>query len=119
MSVLIVHELAKSYGADLIFSGASFRVEREDRIGLVGPNGAGKSTLLLLLAGTLPPDAGTVSLAGGTRIGYLPQDAGLEPGRSLYDELLSIFAEVHAWEAELGELAAQMSDPDVLARPNE
>ena len=118
MSVLSVHELAKSYGAELIFSGASFRVEPEDRIGLVGPNGSGKSTLLLLLAGALTPDTGDISLATGTRIGYLPQDAGLEPGRSLHDEALSVFAEVHTWEAELGALANQLSDADLLAQPD-
>ncbi|HEY7832727.1 MAG TPA: ABC-F family ATP-binding cassette domain-containing protein [Ktedonobacterales bacterium] len=117
MSVLVAHELAKSFGADLIFSGAAFRVEPDDRVGLVGPNGAGKSTLLLLLAGQLTPSAGTVTLEAGTRVGYLPQDAGLEPGRSLYDEALAVFAEVHAWEAELADLAERLGDPDLLARP--
>jgi ABC-2 type transport system ATP-binding protein len=34
--------------------------------GLLGPNGAGKSTLINLLAGFLPPSAGTVTLDGAT-----------------------------------------------------
>jgi ABC-2 type transport system ATP-binding protein len=33
--------------------------------GLLGPNGAGKSTLIHMLAGFLPPSAGTVTLDGG------------------------------------------------------
>lgn len=119
MSIAVASALAKSYGADLIFSGASFRIEQEDRIGLVGPNGSGKSTLLLLLAGLLTPDEGTISLAAGTRVGYLPQDADLAPERSLYDELLSVFAEVRAWEAELADLAARLADAALLARPDD
>jgi ATP-binding cassette, subfamily F, member 3 len=115
MSLAIVTDLAKSYGADLIFSGATFRIERDDRIGLVGPNGAGKSTLMLLLAGQLTPDAGHVALASGVRVGYLPQDSDFRPEHSLRDEMRAVFGEVHAWEAELQRLAGQLSDPDLLA----
>jgi ATP-binding cassette subfamily F protein 3 len=118
MSIAVVSALAKSYGADQIFSGASFRIEQDDRIGLVGANGSGKSTLLLLLAGLLTPDAGSLTLAAGTRVGYLPQDADLTPERSLQDELLSVFADVRAWETELADLAAQMADAELLARPD-
>jgi ATP-binding cassette subfamily F protein 3 len=115
MSLVIVTDLAKSYGAELIFSGAAFRIERDDRIGLVGPNGAGKSTLMLLLAGQLTSEAGSISLASGVRVGYLPQDADFHPEHSLHEAMVAVFDEVHAWEAELGELAAQLSAPDVLA----
>ncbi len=46
--------VAKSYGAKSVFSGASFNIERGDRIALVGINGAGKSTLIKLLSGEEP-----------------------------------------------------------------
>ncbi|HEX8983731.1 MAG TPA: ABC-F family ATP-binding cassette domain-containing protein [Ktedonobacterales bacterium] len=115
MSVVVISDLTKSYGAELIFSGVSFRVDSRDRIGLVGPNGAGKSTLLTLLAGRLMPDDGSISLAQGVSVGYLPQVADFHPERSLTEEMRAVFAHVHAWEAELTELAAKMSDPDVLA----
>jgi ABC-type polysaccharide/polyol phosphate transport system ATPase subunit len=39
-------------------------LEAGTRMGLVGANGAGKSTLLAVMAGLLPPTAGTVDLQG-------------------------------------------------------
>ena len=63
-------DVSKSYGAKHVFSGASFIIERGDRIALVGVNGAGKSTLIKLLAGTEPLTVGQLH-AGPQR------DAGL------------------------------------------
>src|SRR5579859_7867862 len=108
MSVAVITDLTKSYGAELIFSGVSFRVDAKDRIGLVGPNGAGKTTLLNILAGKLEPDGGNVSLASGVATGYLPQIADFHPSRALVDEMRAVFTHVHAWEAELAALAARM-----------
>ena len=115
MSVAVITDLTKSYGAELIFSGVSFRVDARDRIGLVGPNGAGKSTLLNLLAGRMEPDDGHITLAQGIAVGYLPQVADFHPERSLADEMRAVFTHVHAWEAELADLAARMSDPATMA----
>ncbi len=42
---------------------------------IVGPNGAGKSTLIKIILGREEPDAGTVTLMRGTRVGYLPQES--------------------------------------------
>jgi ATP-binding cassette subfamily F protein 3 len=119
MSVIVFDEVAKSFGAATIFGDASFRVEREDRIGLVGPNGAGKSTLLKLMAHLLIPDAGSIATASGLLAGYLSQDAQLAPEQTLYDELLSAFAQVFAWEAEMAQLAARLGEPELLAKPDE
>ncbi len=118
MSLAVISDLAKYYGADLIFAGVSFRVEADDRIGLVGPNGAGKTTLLKLLVRELSPDEGSISYATGTRVGYLPQIAEFHPTRSLYDEMLAVFDAVRAWEDELATLAARMGDPELMASPD-
>ena len=106
-----------SFGAELIFSGVSFRVDARDRIGLVGPNGAGKTTLLNLLAGRLEQERGEIALAQGVSVGYLPQVADFHPERSLADEMRAVFTHVRAWERELAELAARMSDPAALRDP--
>ncbi|MET0820447.1 MAG: ABC-F family ATP-binding cassette domain-containing protein [Aeromicrobium sp.] len=55
------------------------------RHGLVGLNGCGKSTLLRLVAGDLTPHDGTVVVEGG--LGYLPQDPGVDPTRTVADVL--------------------------------
>ena len=115
MSVAVITDLTKSYGAELIFAGVSFRVDAKDRIGLVGPNGAGKTTLLNIIAGKLEPDTGEVSLASGVATGYLPQIADFHPSRTLIEEMRAVFTHVHAWEAQLADVAARMSDPEVMA----
>src|SRR5919199_5950543 len=59
-------------GARLLVEGATFRVGRGDRVGLVGRNGAGKTTLTKVLAGEGQPASGSVTSDGP--VGYLPQD---------------------------------------------
>ena len=119
MSLVVVSDLTKSYGAELIFSRVSFRIEAHDRVGLVGPNGAGKSTLLKLLAGQLTVDDGDISFERGVAVGYLPQTADFHPEHTLYDEMLTVFAQVHAWHAEMDELAARLGDPALLEQPED
>jgi ATP-binding cassette, subfamily F, member 3 len=111
MSLVSASGVTKRFGAELIFADVSFRVSANDRIGLVGPNGAGKSTLLMVLAGIYTPDEGEISLARGVRVGYLPQDPVFAPERALHDEMLAAFADVHAMQAEMDEIAAALADP--------
>ena len=52
-------------GERRIFAGLDFALQPGEALALVGPNGAGKSSLLRLLAGLLPPAAGTLAWNGG------------------------------------------------------
>ena len=115
MPILSVIQVSKSYGAERIFDGVSFQINEDDRIGLVGPNGAGKSTLLNILARREEPDEGSVALARNARIGYLPQVVDFHAENTLREEMVTVFAEVHAWEDELNELALALAAPEAQA----
>jgi ABC-2 type transport system ATP-binding protein len=88
--LVVVDRLVKRYGPRVAVRGVSFEIEEGEVIGLLGPNGSGKSTILRVLAGYLPPSAGSVRIAGidvaadslGARmqVGYVPEDAPLYDG---------------------------------------
>ena len=52
----------KRFGAVQALAGVDLAIPVGECLGLVGHNGAGKSTLMTVRAGTLLPDAGTVTL---------------------------------------------------------
>ncbi|MGH2522879.1 MAG: ABC-F family ATP-binding cassette domain-containing protein, partial [Anaerolineales bacterium] len=111
MSLIVGTQLAKSYGPEDIFAGVDVSIPHGARIALVGPNGAGKTTLLRILAGLEEPSQGAVQRARGVRTGYLPQEAALYSEGTLWEEMLTAFAELRAQEAELARLEVGMADP--------
>lgn len=72
-----MHSVSVTYGAGYVLRDVDFKVSESDFIGVIGPNGGGKTTLLKVILGLIKPAAGTIvfnsELAGGSRIGYLPQ----------------------------------------------
>ncbi len=79
MPLITIENLSLRFRGPMLLDGISAKIEVGQRVGLLGRNGAGKSTLLKILMGDVIPDAGTIALAPGTRIGQLPQEvpAGL------------------------------------------
>lgn len=102
----------KRYGHKLLFEGLDWLITPQDRIGLVGANGTGKSTLLKVLAGLDTLDYGSLTIARGTTAGYLPQDGLQLSGRTLFDECLSVFADLQQMERELEQLNASLAELD-------
>ncbi|TNJ66769.1 ABC-F family ATP-binding cassette domain-containing protein [Paenibacillus hemerocallicola] len=113
--LLQVNGLGKHYGTTTALSNISMQIQERDRIGLVGVNGAGKSTLLKIVAGEMSADEGEIFRAKETRIGYLAQNSGLQSDRSIWDEMMGVFADLLEAERELRELEARMSDPALAA----
>jgi ATP-binding cassette subfamily F protein 3 len=109
MSVLSASKLTKSYSVQEVFRDVSLQLSAGDHVALVGPNGAGKTTLLKIIAGLESPDAGTVTVARGRRVGYLPQEATLTSGLTLYAEALTVFVHLQAMQAELHRLEQAMA----------
>jgi heme exporter protein A len=60
--MLEIRNLAKRYGARLVFRDLSFEVQSGQVVAIAGNNGAGKSTLLKIIAGLVRPASGEVNL---------------------------------------------------------
>lgn len=59
-----VQGLTKSFGKVRALGGIDLRADPGSVLGLLGPNGAGKTTAVRVMTTLLPPDAGTVRVAG-------------------------------------------------------
>ena len=99
----------KRYGHKLLFENADWLITPDERTGLVGANGTGKSTILKILAQMESVDYGAVNRTKGMTLGYLPQDGLSMSGRTVFDECLSVFADLQDKEAELEQLATSLS----------
>jgi ATPase subunit of ABC transporter with duplicated ATPase domains len=108
--------ISKQNGHQLLFIEASAALNRGEKVGLVGPNGAGKTTLFRMIKGDDAPDEGQVAVDRGVTIGYFSQDVGEMAGRSAVAEVMDGAGPVSEIAAEMAELEAAMSDPD-LADP--
>jgi len=90
VSALIeIERLTKRFGRFVAVDDVSFQVARGEVLGFLGPNGAGKSTTMRMLAGFMPPSAGTARICGHDvqdapvqakrSLGYLPEGAPTYP----------------------------------------
>lgn len=81
--------ITKRYGRFTAVQGLDLEVPDGVVCGLLGPNGAGKTTTIRMVTGMLPPDEGTLRVAGHpmpagrrralARLGYLPESAPSYP----------------------------------------
>ena len=101
-AILSANGLRKLYGGRTVVNNVSLTVQPGEIVGLLGPNGAGKTTSFYMIAGLVPPDAGTVHFAGQDisrlpihrrarlGLGYLPQEESVFRKLSVLDNLLAI-----------------------------
>jgi len=81
--LLTIADAGVNLGDRWLLRGADLSLHAGDRLALVGPNGAGKSTLMKLLSGHGEMDEGTLWVAPGAEIAYLPQAPQIPSGMSL------------------------------------
>ncbi len=105
MVLLNAEHISLSWGENTLFDDVSFALEDQDKVGFIGINGTGKSTFLRILAGMQEPDAGTITLARGARIGYLPQSPDFSEPITVLQQVFrgaaTDFAEERAYEAKM------------------
>ncbi|MEN8280625.1 ribosomal protection-like ABC-F family protein [Acinetobacter gerneri] len=81
MAYITLRDVQLAFGGPALLDGASFSLERGERVCLIGRNGEGKSTLLKLIEGTLLADAGEVSIQNGLTVSMLAQDVPMDHGK--------------------------------------
>ena len=90
MSLLLIQNLVKRFGALTATDHVSLQVEQGEIHALIGPNGAGKSTLVHLISGLLPADGGSLKLDGQELIHLAPHQR-VAAGLSRCFQITSIF----------------------------
>lgn len=91
---LEVKNLKKSFGETEVLHGVSFSVESGRALGLLGRNGAGKTTTIRILMDVFKANSGSVTMDGKIfstkeyKIGYLPEERGLYPKKTVGEQLV-------------------------------
>ena len=95
--MISISNLAKDFGDRTLFSNASFQLNPGERYGLVGANGSGKTTLLNIIAGSIDPTEGQVSIPKSLRLGVLKQDHFLYEQEEIL--AVAIMGNAELWDA--------------------
>ena len=112
--MLLVKNLEKSFGSNVIFKNLNFSVQDGEKVAVVGLNGAGKSTLFRILLNQIDSDAGEFYMGKSPRIGWMPQtidELNLPDDVVVYDFLRSgrPLAEI---ERRMTEIYTKMAEGD-------
>ncbi len=106
--ILACNNISKSFGTTPVLSNVSFHVNEREKVAIVGINGAGKSTLFKIIMGEQSYDEGEVIFSKGTTVGYLAQHQDLVTDHTIYEEVLSIKADVIRLEETIRQLELDM-----------
>jgi ABC-2 type transport system ATP-binding protein len=108
--LLVARGVSRRFGEHVALEPADVEVRAGEVLALVGPNGAGKSTLLGILAGAMPPSAGSVEPGDGVRVGWMPQRPA-HYGRLSARQNLELFAQLQG-AAGADALLSRLELPD-------
>jgi len=108
--MIAINNVTVAFGGFTLLDNINFHISESEHIGLVGKNGAGKSTLMKLITGEQSPTSGHIDMPSGLQIGYLPQIMQHNKGRSVIDEVMTVFEHLHELEAELAGITAELAE---------
>ena len=98
-----------SYGGFTLLDEVSLHIGDRDRIGLVGKNGAGKSTMLKLIMELQSPTSGKITRTLDQRIGYLPQIMEHHRGRTVLEEVMTVYDELDRLNRRVDEISLELA----------
>lgn len=110
---LIVKNVNKSFGDKHVVDNISFSLEEPGVFGLLGTNGAGKTTTIRMILGIIKKDSGEITwngkavTRGNVNFGYLPEERGLYPKSTIYDQLI-YFANLKGLDKMAADKAVKM-----------
>ena len=107
--IIACSHITRSFADAVLLKDATFHINEQERAAIVGVNGAGKTTLLRMIVGELPADSGEIICGKDVKIGYLPQKQSFDSDQTIYDELLSVKADVIDMDHKIRELEREMS----------
>jgi ABC transport system ATP-binding/permease protein len=125
MPLISLDNAQLAYGHVPLLDHAEFKLDKNERVGLLGRNGAGKTSLLKAIVGQVVLDDGNVWRAPGLRVGYVPQEPPLDDAATVFETvagglegLQTTLIEYHDVLHQLGELNPDPTLHDKLDRLN-
>jgi len=108
--MLALQNITKTFEGKLVLTDVNLRVPKGATHALIGSSGSGKTTLLRITLGLIPFDKGYVKINDqalssfspiqwADRIGYVPQDGGLFPHMSAFENV-SLIAKLRGWNKQ-------------------
>lgn len=110
--ILSCQNISKAFVENQVLKNVSFHIEDHEKAAIVGINGAGKTTLLRIIVGEMTPDDGQVVLAKDKTLGYLAQNSTVDTSHTIYEELLSVKADLLRLEEKIRECENNMKHAD-------
>jgi osmoprotectant transport system ATP-binding protein len=108
--MLALQNITKTFEGKLVLTDVNLTVPKGATHALIGSSGSGKTTLLRITLGLIPFDRGYVKINDqalssfspiqwADRIGYVPQDGGLFPHMSAFENV-SLIAKLRGWNKQ-------------------
>lgn len=108
MNFVTLEAITHFYSDRLLLDEVDLLINEGDRIGLIGRNGSGKTTLLRLVAGEEEARHGRLTIWGGVRIQYLPQEPNLDDDQTVLDAVFESSAPLMRLLHEYNQLNQQL-----------